>query len=184
MNTLHLVSRSHLLYVFKHIIIVISINLGISFLSAHTLLAQQIIFGKVVRIADGDTLTLLDSLNSQTRIRLHGIDCPENGQDFSNVAKQFLVDHCAGRIVAVEVKDKDRYGRTVGIVYNDQKINMNLELLKVGLAWHYTAYDNTIEFAEAEKIARKHRLGLWVQPNAIAPWKFRQLKKQRTAAQK
>ena len=152
--------------------------MAISLLCPQTLVAQQIIHGKVVRIADGDTLTLLDSLNQQTRIRLHGIDCPENGQDFSNVARQFLVDHCAGRIISVEVKNKDRYGRTVGIVYNDQKVNLNLELLKAGLAWHYTTYDKTIEFSEAEKTARENKLGLWIQPNATAPWKFRQQKKQ------
>lgn len=46
----------------------------------------QAIRGKVVRVADGDTITLLDSTNTQVRIRLYGIDCPENGQDFANVA--------------------------------------------------------------------------------------------------
>lgn len=45
----------------------------------------QIISGKVVRVADGDTITILDSDNTQTRVRFYGIDCPEIGQDFDQV---------------------------------------------------------------------------------------------------
>ncbi len=36
--------------------------------------------GKVVKVADGDTITVLDSTNTQSRIRLQGIDAPETGQ--------------------------------------------------------------------------------------------------------
>ncbi|MBE8721178.1 thermonuclease family protein [Sphingobacterium pedocola] len=74
---------------------------------------SQNIEGRVIRIADGDTITLLDSTNTQVRIRLYGIDCPENGQDFANIAKRFTSDLCFSKIVTVEVKDIDRYGRTV-----------------------------------------------------------------------
>jgi endonuclease YncB( thermonuclease family) len=35
--------------------------------------------GKVVSVADGDTLTVLDADKVQHRIRLHGIDAPEKG---------------------------------------------------------------------------------------------------------
>ena len=38
------------------------------------------ITGKVVNIADGDTLTILTSDKEQIKIRLHGIDAPERGQ--------------------------------------------------------------------------------------------------------
>lgn len=66
---------------------------------------KQSIKGKVVRIADGDTITLLDSANRQTRIRLHGIDCPENGQDFVKIAKKLTSDLCFSKIVTVDVND-------------------------------------------------------------------------------
>ena len=36
--------------------------------------------GKIVKVADGDTITALDSTNTQHRIRLQGIDAPETGQ--------------------------------------------------------------------------------------------------------
>jgi len=136
----------------------------------------QTIKGKVIRIADGDTITLLDSTNSQVRIRLYGIDCPENGQDFSNVAKRYTSEMCFGKYVSVEVKDIDRYGRTVGIVWADST-NVNLELLREGLAWHYKHFDKSEEFAQAEHLARVHKKGLWVQGNAIPPWEYRRMRR-------
>lgn len=78
----------------------------------NTICFSQTITGKVIRVADGDTVTLLDSTNTQIRVRLYGIDCPENGQDFGNVAKRFTSDLCFSKIVTVDVKDIDRYGRT------------------------------------------------------------------------
>jgi endonuclease YncB( thermonuclease family) len=38
------------------------------------------IVGKAVKIADGDTLTVLDGSNVQHKIRLAGIDAPEKAQ--------------------------------------------------------------------------------------------------------
>ena len=116
---------------------------------------------------------MLDSTNRQIRVRLYGIDCPENGQDFANVAKKLTSNLCFSKIVTVDVKDIDRYGRTVGVVWTLDSTNVNLELLKEGLAWHYKYFDKSEEFAQAEHIARKNKKGLWVQPNAIAPWEIR-----------
>lgn len=133
--------------------------------------------GQVVRIADGDTLTILDSLNQTTKIRLYGIDCPESGQDFSQVAKRFTTAHCAQKSVRVTIKDVDQYGRTVGIVYLEDGTELNLALLQAGLAWHYTAFDHSARYAHAEAQAREQKKGLWVQGNAQPPWKYRQSKR-------
>jgi endonuclease YncB( thermonuclease family) len=43
--------------------------------------AANLIVGKVVSIADGDTLTILDSTKRQHKIRLEGIDTPERGRN-------------------------------------------------------------------------------------------------------
>jgi len=137
----------------------------------------QTISGKVVRVADGDTVTLLDSTNKQIRIRLYGIDCPESKQDFGQVAKKFTSDLCFGQYIKVEVRDIDRYGRTVGIIWAQDTVNVNFELLKAGLAWHYKQYDKSPAYAQAEEKARAKKIGLWKQPNAIAPWEFRKQKK-------
>lgn len=89
--------------------------------------------GKVVSIADGDSFTMLVD-NVQIRIRLHGIDCPERRQDFSNVAREFLSDYVDDRVVVVEEMDIDRYGRTIGMV-TVEGVNVNEALLEAGLGW-------------------------------------------------
>ena len=50
--------------------------------------ADDVIVGKVIGVADGDTITVLEN-RTQYKIRLYGIDTPERHQDFGNRAKQF-----------------------------------------------------------------------------------------------
>ena len=134
--------------------------------------------GKVVGITDGDTFKLLTADNKQIKVRLYGIDCPEKKQDFGQVAKQFLSNQIFGKQVEVDEKNIDRYGRTIGIVFTDNHINVNEALLKVGLAWHYSDYDkNHPAGGSLGKQAREKKIGLWSQPNPIAPWNFRRQKR-------
>jgi len=48
--------------------------------------------GKVVGIADGDTFTMLTEDKQRIKVRVYGIDCPESGQDYGNIAKKFTSD--------------------------------------------------------------------------------------------
>lgn len=132
--------------------------------------------GKVVRIADGDTFTLLTGDQQQVRVRLHGIDAPEHGQDFGQVARQGLSDLIFERVVYVDEQEKDRYGRVVGIVYDTGKRCVNEELLRRGLAWHYTRYDDNEQWGQLQQEARQKKRGLWSQPEAMAPWDWRRSK--------
>jgi micrococcal nuclease len=149
-------------------------SIGIVILVVLPLIGFAQLVGKVVSVSDGDTFTLLVS-KEQYKIRLYGIDCPESGQDFGNVAKNFLSDKVFGKVVTVTKMDIDRYGRTIGMVFIDE-INVNEELLKAGLAWHYKAYDKNHEWSKFEEKARKLKLGLWSHPNPIPPWEFRKMK--------
>ena len=132
----------------------------------------QYLSGEVVRVADGDTFTLLVD-GQQQRIRLYGIDCPERGQPYSRVATQFTKELLASGKVEVQPMDTDQYGRTVGMVYIGDTINLNERLLEAGLAWHYTDYDNNVDWTRKETAARKARRGLWVEKGAVAPWEWR-----------
>ena len=130
--------------------------------------------GKVVHIADGDTITVLNEAKKETKIRLNGIDCPEKGQAFGNKATEFTKDLVALQTVTVNTFGQDRYGRTIGdVILNDGR-NLNRELVGEGWCWWYREYapgDMVLEKLETE--AREARKGLWKDPHPIPPWDFR-----------
>ena len=94
--------------------------------------------GKVIGVADGDTITVLRDKQPQ-KIRLYGIDCPEKRQPFGNKAKQFTSELVFGKVVEIEPIATDRYGRTVAFV-RIENITVNEELIKEGLGWVYMRY--------------------------------------------
>jgi len=133
--------------------------------------------GKVISISDGDTFTLIDSAHHKYKIRLYGIDCPEYGQDFGQVARQFTSKKVFKKMVYVKKKDVDRYGRTVGVVYIlPDSVILNEELLKAGLAWHYLYYDKNKKWTALEAEAKANEKGLWKHKGAIPPWEYRRHK--------
>jgi len=131
--------------------------------------------GKVVGVTDGDTIKVLKD-GKQVKIRLASIDCPEKGQPYNQVAKKFTASLVAGKIVKIWPTDTDRYGRTIAFVFVVDK-NVNKELLKAGLAWHYKYYSRDPELAKLEFEARSAKRGLWVEPKAIPPWEWRRGKR-------
>jgi micrococcal nuclease len=134
--------------------------------------AAELLYGKVVGISDGDTITVLDASNTRHRIRLNQIDAPEKSQDFGQRSKQSLSDLVFGRNVQVDVSTRDRYGREIGQVLVNGT-DANLEQVKRGLAWVYRQYAKDRAYFAAEEAARANRIGLWSQPNPTPPWEFR-----------
>lgn len=132
---------------------------------------QEAFRGKVVGISDGDTISVLREGQSLT-IRIHGIDCPEDAQDFSARAKQFTSAKVFGKVVTLEPRDTDRFGRTVARVIVDEE-DVGLALVRAGLAWHYRQYSNDPKLIAAERAAREARIGLWSQANPTPPWEYR-----------
>ena len=138
--------------------------------------------GKVVTVADGDSITVLDSTNTQHRIRLQGIDAPERKQPFGNVSRKHLANLVAGKEVIMKWDKRDRYGRIVGKVWVNG-LDACLEQVRAGLAWHYKKYQHEQSpedqrlYADAEIRAREARLGLWRENNPNSPWDYRRLYK-------
>lgn len=140
--------------------------------------------GKVVHIADGDTLTVLDSDKVQHKIRLHGIDAPEKSQAFGTKAKEALAEKVHEKAVRVVWKEKDQYGRIVGDVNLGDR-NINIEMVHDGFAWWYRTYapkSKLLEQAEAE--AKKEKRGLWRDKNPEPPWEFRRQERDTKKASK
>lgn len=134
--------------------------------------------GRVVRVSDGDTITVLDASRRQHKVRLQGIDAPESRQAFGNVSKRGLSDLVAGQLVEVRFEKEDRYGRLLGVVYVGGQ-DVNLAMVSRGLAWHYSFYqrDQSLldrqRYALAQQQARQAGIGLWRDAQPTPPWDFR-----------
>jgi endonuclease YncB( thermonuclease family) len=148
--------------------------------------------GRVVKVADGDTITVLDGQRQQHVIRLAGIDAPEKSQPYGQKSKAHLSQALFGQTVAVTFDKRDRYGRIVGQV-RVRGEDANLQQLQAGLAWHYKQYqkeqapEDRIVYDTAERAAREKRSGLWQGQGPASPeppWDYRaRLKSERQSAQ-
>lgn len=127
--------------------------------------------GKVVKVADGDTITVLRD-SEQIKIRLAGIDAPEKAQPFGSVAKQSMSEMVFGKEVHVVEQGRDRYGRTIGRVYRGN-IDVSAEQIKQGMAWVYRKYTKEAALYQLEDEAKQHRLGLWADVEPTPPWAWR-----------
>ena len=134
--------------------------------------------GTVVGISDGDTLTLLDANKTQYRIRLDGIDAPERTQPYGQRARQSLAALAHGRVASANCPKVDRYGRAVCRVIIDG-VDVGLEQIRRGYAWHYVKYAHEQRaadrerYARAESDARAANIGLWSFSDPIPPWDYR-----------
>lgn len=134
--------------------------------------------GKVIGISDGDTITVLRDGDPQVKIRLYGIDCPENAQPFSKEAKKFTSSKVYGKHVTVRQYDMDRYGRVVAVVMAKGQ-NLNQDLVGEGYAWVSTKYCKSNfcnDWLRRESQARAMNIGLWNDNKPIPPWEWRSSK--------
>ena len=134
---------------------------------------------RVVAVADGDTIMLLDSNRQQHTIRLAGIDAPEKAQPYGQRSKQHLSDLAFGKGAKADCYKIDRYDRDVCTVFvNGQDVG--LLQFDAGLAWWFRKYAHEqlprdrIDYEAAEDRAAADRIGLWQDANPVPPWEWRQ----------
>lgn len=134
--------------------------------------ASTSIQGNVKTVIDGDTIVLLDKENQKHTIRFFGIDAPETTtkQPFGEEAKEFLASMIADKKVKIIVKDKDKYGRIVGIVKFEGK-DINKIMVENGFAWAYSYYSEA--YVNEHRKAKEQKLGLWADEKAQEPYKWR-----------
>ena len=130
--------------------------------------------GTCTRVVDGDTLHAYNPTTGDTvKIRLWGIDAPENTQPYSTQSTATLAAFVLHKRIRVNPKGKDRYGRTVAIVYH-RGLSANLRQLSTGSAWHATQYaPHATLYAHAQHTAQKEKRGLWAAPDPTPPWQHR-----------
>ena len=161
----------------SRVIMILSLWTLLSFSSLANMLE-----GRVVAIADGDTFKLLSAGNQQIKIRLAEIDTPESRQSYGNKAKQELSNLIFGKTVTVTTVDTDRYGRTVGRVFVDN-MDVNAEMIQRGAAWVYRQYAKDQSLFQLEAEAKQKKRGLWNLPESerVPPWEWRHAKHENTS---
>ena len=145
----------------------------------------------VVHIIDGDTIDVLDGNNQKLRIRLLAIDTPELKQNFGHESFFYLNKILSGKsVMIISSPDKNKpytlgyYKRIIGKVVLNGK-DINLEMIKKGMAWHFKKYKKNQPIGErhsyniAENEAREKKIGLWFEENPLPPWKWRKLNRKR-----
>jgi endonuclease YncB( thermonuclease family) len=151
---------------------------------------RQSLAVRLVSVADGDTITVEDPMRTRHKVRLVGIDAPEDGQAFGDHSKQHLARLLEGGIARIEWSKQDQYGRLLAkVTVHDpgncsptpcpRSIDVGLAQVNAGMAWHYKEYQrdqspqDRIPYANAERQARSARIGLWAEENAVAPSAWR-----------
>jgi endonuclease YncB( thermonuclease family) len=138
---------------------------------------------RVRHIIDGDTLVVSINMIKMT-VRLYGIDCPEDGQEWGDTAKQGLQKLVGGRDVRLEEHGIDDHERTLATVYvqaenSPEWINVNLRMVTLGHAWvtrnflTHLPHDRRDKIIELENWARSKNIGLWGTPQPVPPWHWR-----------
>ena len=85
-----------------------------------------------------------------------------------------------GKAVKVYDDGRDKYGRTLGRIEVEGQ-DVNRQMVKDGLAWHYVKYDRSATLAAAEREARAAKRGLWADAAPVPPWEWRATAKERKA---
>lgn len=151
---------------------------------------DNLAWGKVTRILDGDTIEIKNDRGQSVRIQLAYIDAPDMDsktgetqplhQESMNTLDRIIHD----KEVIIESLGVDRFKRIEGIVFLG-KLNVNLEMVRKGMAEIYYPvrlkpgdYNQQYvsKFIDAEKLAKKSKAGVWGIENYSSPYKFRRRK--------
>src|SRR5215210_265186 len=134
------------------------------------------LFGRVIEVNGGDVITV-SNLNRPVRIKLLGVDAPEMGQAFGDVAKKHLSDLIYDKSVVVEYSGISADGSLAGRVLLNST-DIGAQMIRDGAAWfdlnnlsRLSATDREV-YQQSEQAVRSERRGLWQAENPMAPWEF------------
>lgn len=159
---------------FSLLYVLMTYGLGVCFAQESKPEVEQEMTVPVKRVIDGDSILVSDPTDSskEMEVQLEGIDAPELKQEFGKEASSGLSKIIDKKNVRITWKSKDNYGRLLGQVYLE-KLHVNSEMLKQGLAWHFKRYNKSEELAKVEEEARGAKRGLWTKESPVAPWDYR-----------
>ncbi len=153
--------------------------------------SKNYIWGKVTSIQDGDTIVIEDDNGKRRRVQLAYIDAPDMNpktrkkQPLHDKSVKYLTNLLINKEIIIESFGVDKFSRIKGMVFLN-KMNVNREMIVQGLAEIYHpvrknpgAYikEYTDKFQEAEKFAKKQKIGIWGDADYFSPYQFRRKNK-------
>lgn len=133
-------------------------------------------YGKVIQVDDGDAITVFN-LNRGVKVRLLGIDAPEAGQPFADIAREHLKNLVIDKMVTVEYSSLGTHSSVVGKVILDGA-DICAQMIRDGAAWFDVNNNSRLSdterevYTQSELAARTEKRGIWQSGDAVAPWEF------------
>jgi endonuclease YncB( thermonuclease family)/thiol-disulfide isomerase/thioredoxin len=136
--------------------------------------------GIVSEVRNGKSLIAV-SANRKLDVHLEGVDAPEPGQEYSDIARQHLADLVLGKEIYVEYTSIRTGGGLIARVFW-KEMDVGLQIIRDGVAWYDRTSENTLTeserriYAESEEAARNERRGMWENGSPMPPWEWRRLR--------
>jgi len=133
-------------------------------------------YGKVIQVDDGDAITVFN-LNRPVKVRLLGIDAPEPGQPFGEIAREHLQSLVIDKMVTVEYSSLGTHSSVVGKVILEGT-DIGAQMIRDGAAWFDVNNNSRLSdterqvYTQSEVAARTEKRGIWQNGDAVAPWEF------------
>ncbi|MDQ7826207.1 MAG: ankyrin repeat domain-containing protein [Candidatus Eremiobacteraeota bacterium] len=128
--------------------------------------------GRCKEIINGSTLTVIHN-GMEVTLRLYGAECPKQGQNFHNEAKEFTSNLILNKEISIQVMEVDHDRNSYAVVKIGNK-DVGCELLKSGLAWYKHRYSTAKdEYMTAERDAKKKKAAIWSEANPVPPWEYK-----------
>ena len=136
--------------------------------------------GRVLKVSDGDSLTVSDGRGGRIKIRLYGVDAPELDQPHGRASRDYLAALTLRKMVKVERRAQDQYGRQVARIFLEDGRALDEVMVRDGQAWVYEQYCDDlwcIKRRGEQQEARRRGLGLWQEAEPTPPWVWRRARK-------
>src|SRR5262245_60206818 len=121
-------------------------------------------YGKVIEVDDGDLITVFN-LNRPVKVRMLGVDAPERGQPFAEIARQHLMDLVIEKMVTVEYSSLGAHSSVVGKVILEGA-DVNAQMIRDGAAWFDVNNNGRLNeterqvYTQSEAAARNEKRGI------------------------
>lgn len=140
---------------------------------------EETLKGKVQEVTEGDIIVVkVENSEILEKVRIYGIDAPEDGQNFYDESKQFLSDLLLNKEVNLEILAEDNQGfKVANVELVDDGKSVSETMIQEGYAWWDE--ENAKEAGELKKLcaeAIRSKKGLWNDPSPLAPWDYRKSK--------